>query len=971
MKKLKRCSVVAMMMCCFLASCGKTETYTVTWMIDGTPHTETYAKGDTPSYKDGTPTKASDKTNSYTFKGWDKDIAPVTGDVIYTAEFDSSYIDYTVTWVVDGVSTNEIYHYQDTPSFKGTTDKATDNEKTYTFKGWDKEIVPVVADTTYTAVYDEQYIDYTITWMVNGTKTEETYHYGETPSFKGSPEKAADEKYSYTFKGWDKDLAPVTENTTYTAVYDSSYIDYTVTWVVRDTTTNEVYHYGDTPSYKGTTEVPSTAEYSYDFKGWDKELTPVTQNVTYTATYEQRKNTYTITWIVDGKTTTDTVEYGVMPTAPENLVKEETDEYSYTFEGWDKDIHAVTGNETYIAKFKGTKKSYEITFEADGVELGKKTINYGEKVDASDITVPTKEGITFYGWKADDTVYASSDLPVVKGTMKLEAVYKVAIKVNAVNAISGEALSTQTKYFDVGEIYTVDGENKENLVADKDYVKGIATKNSEITISYSSLSEWDGESQEMDVIDDTHYAINNAKQFAYFANQVNAGTTYQGKTITLNTSLKINKDFPTIGTGSNTFQGIFEGNNCSIRGLERNSTTAGTALFFKLKSGKIQNLSVYGSVKGGQYVGGVVGRMEGGTLENITNYATVSHTANGGGGIAGGMTSGASIINSVNYGDITGTASNNKSAGICGAVEATGLQTIRGCDNFGAVKGGTLFGGIAGEVQATTSATVITECDNHGDISSLGTNPILGGIAGRFTNGSKSASKATLSYCNNYGNVTGANTQADKASTGGIAGSYVVPNAIDHVANYGTVFGNSRTGGIAGHLLGKLSSSQNYGEIKAGMTDSEVDEKGKYVGGLVGVAQNGSSISSSQNHGAVKGTASYVGGIVGSSASKSTVTITDCSNDGAIKAGTNGVGGIIGGTIDTVSTLKISSCQNSGEITGNNKVGGIAGCIWSTTSEVTDCTNTGTLTAKTTNTKYVGDLIGQNEEQYKEENAAA
>ena len=62
---------------------------------------------------------------------------------------------------------------------------------------------------------------FTITWIVNGVETQETYIYNSTPSFKGTTTKAYNETYHYTFSGWDKDIAPVTENATYTAVFSA------------------------------------------------------------------------------------------------------------------------------------------------------------------------------------------------------------------------------------------------------------------------------------------------------------------------------------------------------------------------------------------------------------------------------------------------------------------------------------------------------------------------------------------------------------------------------------------------------------------------------------------------------------------------------------------------------------------------------------------------------------------------------
>ena len=126
-----------------------------------------------------------------------------------------------------------------------------------------------------------------ITWEVNGDVIVETYHYGETPTFKYGTEKDSDETYIYTFKGWDKEIVPATEDTTYVAQYDSTYIDYVVTWVTAKDTVTENYHYGDTPSFKGDTSKDATAEFTYTFKGWDKDFSNVTSNMEVKAIFEK------------------------------------------------------------------------------------------------------------------------------------------------------------------------------------------------------------------------------------------------------------------------------------------------------------------------------------------------------------------------------------------------------------------------------------------------------------------------------------------------------------------------------------------------------------------------------------------------------------------------------------------------------------------------------------------------------------
>ncbi|MBQ3356873.1 MAG: S-layer homology domain-containing protein [Oscillospiraceae bacterium] len=62
---------------------------------------------------------------------------------------------------------------------------------------------------------------------------------------------------------------------------------YTVTWKVGQNATEETYRYAATPSFKGSTDRADGEHGSnFVFTGWDKELVPVTKNVTYRAVYD-------------------------------------------------------------------------------------------------------------------------------------------------------------------------------------------------------------------------------------------------------------------------------------------------------------------------------------------------------------------------------------------------------------------------------------------------------------------------------------------------------------------------------------------------------------------------------------------------------------------------------------------------------------------------------------------------------------
>lgn len=155
----------------------------------------------------------------------------------------------------------------------------------YTFAGWDGSYTNVQSNTSVYATYTSTVRTYTIIWNVDGDTTTETYNYGDTPSFKGSTAKVSDSQYTYTFTGWSPSLTAVDSDKTYTAQYSSSVRSYTITWNVDGVTTSQAYNYGATPSYSGDTNKAENSDYTYEFIGWNPEITIVTGNKIYTAQY--------------------------------------------------------------------------------------------------------------------------------------------------------------------------------------------------------------------------------------------------------------------------------------------------------------------------------------------------------------------------------------------------------------------------------------------------------------------------------------------------------------------------------------------------------------------------------------------------------------------------------------------------------------------------------------------------------------
>ena len=163
---------------------------------------------------------------------------------------------------------------------------------------------------------------------------------------------------------------------------------FTVTWEDFDGTVlekDEGVVYGSDPSYDG--EVPARAadaEFTYEFKGWTPEISPVTGDVTYTAKYKATKNLYTVTWVDEDGTELEKdegVPYGEMPSYDgEKPSKDATAEFTYRFVGWSPEVVKVTGDAVYKATYKATTNLYTVTWvDADGEVLEKdEGVPYGE-----------------------------------------------------------------------------------------------------------------------------------------------------------------------------------------------------------------------------------------------------------------------------------------------------------------------------------------------------------------------------------------------------------------------------------------------------------------------------------------------------------------------------------------------------------------------------------------------------------------
>ena len=184
---------------------------------------------------------------------------------------------------------------------------------------WDKKITEPTTESkgysTYFCIvcgysYNDEYtprLVYTITWKnYDGTilETDTEVPYGTTPTYDGiTPTKGSDDQYSYTFSGWSPEVTEVTRDATYTAQFNASVNEYTVTWKNYDGTVLETDQtgYGTTPTYDGDAPTkPGDDLHYYTFSGWSPSVAEVTGDTTYTARFTEN-NMFVLELSSDGE----------------------------------------------------------------------------------------------------------------------------------------------------------------------------------------------------------------------------------------------------------------------------------------------------------------------------------------------------------------------------------------------------------------------------------------------------------------------------------------------------------------------------------------------------------------------------------------------------------------------------------------------------------------------------------------------
>ena len=292
MKRIKYILVLLVMILC-IASCvmpGTTTQYKVKLMLDEDTVYETLTVKSGEEVELPTPEK-----EGYTFEGWYEDEKLVESkltfikDTTLMAKF--NVLKYTYKFIVDGEVIKEVEAEPGTEiEYPEDPIKRANEKDEFTFVGWDNDATVLEKDEEFNAVFESKLRNYTYKFIANfKTIKTETLPYGSEIVYPEDPEKADTAKYDYTFIGWDHDETILTGNIIFTAEFSYEIKQYTYKFVNYngEVLKEETVDYGTMPEAPENPVKPADGDTVYKFVGWDKKVVSVTEDVVYTAVFEE------------------------------------------------------------------------------------------------------------------------------------------------------------------------------------------------------------------------------------------------------------------------------------------------------------------------------------------------------------------------------------------------------------------------------------------------------------------------------------------------------------------------------------------------------------------------------------------------------------------------------------------------------------------------------------------------------------
>jgi len=228
------------------------------------------------------------EVDGWHFAGWDKEYYNITEDMDITAVYGDDSKSWTVTYLNWDDSELGSESVSDGLSAKGVTatrEKGVFDHWENIEDGKEASLEHIWSDLTVRAVFAGTF--YNVTFRVDGEVTYKTSvpvdtKFEEIVYPKDTPEMQSDAQYDYTFTGWTPEVATITEDVVFDAVFAESVRKYTVIfqdWDHTELSKQEVEYGNSAIAPEGPTRE------GYIFIKWDKKFSHVTSDLTITAEY--------------------------------------------------------------------------------------------------------------------------------------------------------------------------------------------------------------------------------------------------------------------------------------------------------------------------------------------------------------------------------------------------------------------------------------------------------------------------------------------------------------------------------------------------------------------------------------------------------------------------------------------------------------------------------------------------------------
>lgn len=243
---------------------------------------------------------------------------------------------------------------------------------------------------------------------------------------------------------------------------------------------------------------------------------------------------------------------------------------------------------------------------------------------------------------------------------------------------------------------------------------------------------------------DNPYQISSVEELIWMRDQINNSSIYRNKHYKLMCDLDFSNESdwtPINSTPSYAFEGVFNGNNKTIRNITLDTTNnpsqmTHVGLFGYMKNGTIKDLRVEWKrlhSSSSDYFGGIVGYNQNGSVTNCCAFGNISSSYTDNlGGVVGGC-NGGSVTNCGSTAHIS-TISNKVSGGVVGFCINGIVTNCYSTGNISDISDNAYLGGVVGY----SITAYITNCYAAGDLSTISNKSYsyFGGIIGFNASGS-------------------------------------------------------------------------------------------------------------------------------------------------------------------------------------------------------------------------------------------